>query len=184
MKHEALTDAISMLDDGLIEEAQQPFHKRRASSAIKLCAAAPACAAAVGAFLLIPRGGSADILIMGEDPSENPVTIRTVDSEPGVIRAFALEYTDIPVNVVSSEKTVISVSAGELYLTGDVEDKVYVESSVELEGNASLLWSVPLWDAYAEYQLTAETGESFRVLVLSFDESTQEWTVKENASPN
>lgn len=183
MKHEALTEAISMLDDELIAEAQEPFRRRRVAPAIRICAAAAACAAAVGAFLLIPRGGRTDILIMGQDPSKQPVAIRTEDSGTGVIRAFALETTDIPVNIVTSEKTVISVSAGELHIVCDEEDTVLAEVPLELNGNASLLWSVNLWDAVAEYELTAQTGESCLVLILSYNESAQEWTVQENAAP-
>ena len=181
MKHEALTEAISMLDDELIAEAQEPFRKRRIAPVIRLCAAAAACAAAVGAFLLIPRGSGADILIMGEDPAGSPVAIRTENNEEiGVIRAFALEYTEIPVSIVSAEKTVVSVSGGELYITGEGEEKVPAASPLELDGNASLVWSVPLWDAGAELELTVRTGADCRVFMLSFDESAQEWTIREN----
>lgn len=181
MKHEALTEAISMLDDELIAEAQEPFRKRRIAPAIRFCAAAAACAAAVGAFLLIPRGSGADILIMGADPTERPVAIRTESNEEvSVIRAFALEYTDIPVSVVSSEKTTVSVSGGELYIIGEGEEKVPAASPLELSGSASLVWSVPLWDAVAELELTARTGAECQVFLLSFDESAQEWTIREN----
>ena len=51
MKNEALQDAVSMIDDKYIEEAQKPFAKRKtASTAIKICFAAAACAAAVCAL--------------------------------------------------------------------------------------------------------------------------------------
>ena len=67
MKNEALQDAISMLDDKYIEEAQKPFAKRKtAPTAIKICFAAAACAAAVCAFVFFPRGRAADILVFGE----------------------------------------------------------------------------------------------------------------------
>ena len=180
MKHEALTEAISMLDDELIAEAQQPFRKRRFSTAVKFCAAAASCAAVVGAFLLIPRGGGVDILVMGVDPSQQPVAVRNEDSgEVGVIRAFALEYTDILVTVNAPGRTAVSVSAGELRLAGDVTASVPAGEALELDGSAELLWSVPLWDGSAEYQLTAQTGNSRRTLLLSYDESAQEWTVRE-----
>lgn len=181
MKHEALTEAISMLDDRLLEEAQQPFRKRSALPlALKACGAAAVCAAAVGAFLLIPRGSGADILVLGENPSVKPVSVKSADVGISAVRAFAIEYTDIPVSISSSEKTVVSISAGELFITGDGEAKVRAETPLELNGGASLLWSVPLLDVSEEYTLTAQTGKHCRILLLSFDESTQEWTVSED----
>ena len=183
MKHEALVDAISMLDDELIAEAQQPFRKRRALPALRLCAAAAACAAVVGAVLLIPRGGvETGILIMGQDPSQQPVSVRIEDngdnSGVSVIRAFAMELTDIPVTITATGRTVVSVSAGELRLAAD-DSASPAESSLELNGSTELLWSVPLWDSIAEFQLTAQTEKSCRILQLSYDESSGEWTAKE-----
>lgn len=181
MKHEALTEAISMLDDRLIAEAQQPFKKRSVLPAVmKLCGAAAVCAAAVGAFLLIPRGSGADILVLGEDPSVNPVSVKSADIGISAVRAFAIEYTDIPVEIVSSEKTVVSVSAGELFITGSGEADIRAELPLELNGGASLMWSVPLLDISAEYTLTAQTGDNCRVLLLSFDEGAQEWVIRDN----
>ena len=55
MKHEAFSEAVSMIDDRFVEEAQKPFRKRKSAPAIKLCFAAAACAAAICAFLFIPR---------------------------------------------------------------------------------------------------------------------------------
>ncbi len=179
MKHEALTDAISMLDDELLAEAQEPFLKRRiAPSAIKICAAA----AAVCALLMIPRGGGADILIMGKDPSDNPVAIRTEVDEAVAIRAFAMECTEIPVEVVSSEKTVISVSSGDIFIIGEGTDTVPAETPLELNGSASLMWSIPLCDTSEEFRLTAQTEKNCHTLLLSFDEILQEWTVQEIAA--
>ena len=183
MKHEALTEAISMLDDRLIDEAQQPFKMRSALPAVmKLCGAAAVCAAAVGAFLLIPRGSGADILVFGEDPSVKPISLKNDESDIGVARAFAIEFADIPVEITSSEKTVVSISAGELFIAGSGEADVRAELPLELNGGASLMWSVPLNDIGEEYTLTAQTGENCRVLLLSFDESAQEWTIMENSA--
>lgn len=186
MKHEALTDAISMLDDDLVAEALEPFRKRRYAPVIRLCAAAAACAAVVCGFLLIPKDSGTNILVMGADPSVSPVAVNTEvsggDDEVSVVRAFALDCTDIPVSVVSSGKTVVSVSAGELYITDGNEERTPADSPLELNGNASLLWSVPLWDSSARFELTVQTGDSCRVLLLSYDENAQEWTVTERSA--
>lgn len=185
MKHEALTEAISMIDDELLAEAQQPSKRRSAFPAVlKICMGAAACAAAVGLFLLIPRGGSSDILVYGEALSKAPVTVRTEpDAEDNggavAIRAFAMECTDIPVEVVAAEKTVVSISGGELFIAGENADKVPAECPLELTQNTSLIWSVPLWDEAAEHELTAQTASQSRVLLISFDERTREWTIRE-----
>ncbi|MDY4588083.1 MAG: hypothetical protein SPD47_06500 [Oscillospiraceae bacterium] len=185
MKQEALTQAISMIDDELLAEAQEPSKWRRAfPTALKICIGAAACAAAVGVSLLIPRGGSAGILVYGEDPSKAPVAVRTVtDTEDNAdayaARAFALECTDIPVEVVTTEKTVVSISGGELFIAGENEDIVPAECPLELDRNTSLVWSVPLWDGAAEHELTAQWGSRSRVLIISFDENAGEWTIQE-----
>lgn len=185
MKQEALTQAISMIDDELLAEAQQPSARRRAfPTALKICIGAAACAAAVGLSLLIPRGGSAGILVYGVDPAKAPVAVRTVtDAEDNAgayaARAFALECTDIPVEIVATEKTVVSVSGGELFIAGENTDTVPAECPLELTQNTSLIWSVPLWDGAAEHELTAQAGNNIHVLLISFDESTGEWTIQE-----
>lgn len=182
MKHEALEDAVSMLDDKYIEEAQKPFPKRKAAPlAIKICFAA-ACAAAVCAFLFIPQGKSADILISGKNPSENPVVVRSYDNEAGVIRAFAIEYLDIPVSFTSSDKTIVSISDGTLYVEGNKENVYNADFELELFGNASLVWTVPLNDTSVEYELTAQTGKHSRVLALSYNEVEKKWTVREKSA--
>ena len=181
MKNEALQDAISMLDDKYIEEAQKPFAKRKtAPMAIKICFAAAACAAAVCAFVFFPRGRAADILVFGENPSASPIAVRSYDNEAGVIRAYAVESVDIPVNITSSDKSVVSISGGTLYVEGAKGN--VCNSDFELFGNASLVWNVPLDDRSAEFTLTAQTGNHSRVLALSFDEGENKWTVREKSS--
>ena len=182
MKNEALQDAVSMIDDKYIEEAQKPFAKRKtASTAIKICFAAAACAAAVCAVVFIPHGKAADILISGKNPSASPVAVRSNDSEVGIIRAFAVEYIDIPVSINSSEKNVVSISGGTLYIEGAKETVYDADFELELFGNASLVWTVPLDDKTAEFTLTAQTGNHSRVITLSFDESENKWTVSEKS---
>ncbi|MGN1339082.1 MAG: hypothetical protein ACI4WS_02200 [Oscillospiraceae bacterium] len=174
-----------MLDDELVAEAQQPFRKRGHAPVIRLCAAAAACAAAVFGLLLIPKGG-ADILVMGSDPAAGPVAVDTRqdsgnENEVSIIRAYALEPTDIPVSIAASGRTVITVSAGELYITDDGE-RVPASSPLKLNGNASLIWSVPLWDGTNEFELTMQSGGSSRILRLSCDQTTQEWTIAESSA--
>lgn len=179
MKHDALTQAISMLDDDLIAEAREPFSKRSYAPFIGICSAAAVCAAAVGAVLFLPFGSGTELLIMGQDPSEKAVTLHSEpNTQARAISAFSFDCTDIPVSVVSSGSTVISVSCGELYVL-DGAEKVPATSPLELDGDASLVWSVPLWDSALQLELTAQTGKECRVLMLRFDEELQEWTITE-----
>lgn len=183
MKNEALQDAVSMIDDKYIEEAQKPFAKRKiAPTAIKICFAAAACAAAVCAVVFIPHGKAADILVSGKNPSASPVAVRSYDNEVGVIRAFAVEYIDIPVSITSSEKSVVGISGGTLCVEGDKENVYNADFELELFGNASLVWTVPLGERSDEYELTLRTGKHTRVLALSFDEGENKWTVREKSA--
>ena len=183
MKHEALTDAISMLDDDILAEAQEPFRRRSAAPILmKSCLAAAALCAAVAGFLLIPKSGGVDVLIMGEDPSRQPVAISSGDSGlVSAVRAFSLEYTEIPVEIKSAQKTIISISGGELYLSGEGNERVPAASPYEVDGSGSLIWSVPLWDSVAEFELTAAVGGEVRIYSLSFDEAQQVWNITERS---
>lgn len=178
MKHEAFSDALSMIDDKFVVEAQKPIAKRSfAPTVIKIGFAAAACAAAVCAFILFPRGNSADILISGEKPSAGPVIVRSYDNNSvGVIRAYAIEYLDIPVSITSSEKSVVEISGGTLRCEGNNEQ---ADTRFEVFGNASLVWNVPLDDKSAEFTLKVQTGNQTRVFELSFDESESKWTMCE-----
>lgn len=175
MKHEALSDAVSMIDDKFIAEAQEPFQKRSSSPLIiKICAAA-ACAAAA-AFLLIPRGQSADILIYGENPAKNPVAVRFVDSKNSVARAFSIEIADIPVTVSTSGKTEVSVSNGGLFLSEN-GSRTPAENPLTLEKSAEILWSVPLTDKAQQSTFTVKTAKQSQILTLSFDEGSGNWII-------
>ena len=175
MKNEALSDAVSMIDDRFIAEAQEPFQKRRSSPLIiKICAAA-ACAAAA-AFLLIPRGQSADILIYGENPAKNPVAVRSVSSENSAARAFSIEIADIPVTVSAAGKTEVSVSSGELFLNEN-GSRTPAENSLTLEKSAEILWSVALTDKEQQSTLTVKTAKQSQILTLSFDEGSGNWII-------
>ena len=54
MKHEAFVDAVTMLDDDIIAEAQEPFRRKSRAKVIGFCSAAAACAAVIGAVQLLP----------------------------------------------------------------------------------------------------------------------------------
>lgn len=181
MKHEAFTDALSMIDDKFVEEAQKPAVKRSfAPTVIKIGFAAAACAAAVCAFIFLPKGNAADILISGEKPSAGPVVVRSYDDNSvGVIRAYAIEYVDIPVSITSSDKSVVGISGGTLRLDFDKENVYNADYKLELFGNASLVWNVPLDDKSAEFTLKVQTGNQTRVFELSFDESENKWKMCE-----
>lgn len=173
MKHEALSDAVSMIDYRFIAEAQEPFQKRSSSPLIiKICAAA-ACIAA--AFLLIPRGQSADILIYGENPAKNPVAVRLIESENSA-RAISIEIADIPLTVSAAGKTEVSVSSGELFFNEN-GSRTPAENPLTLEKSAEILWSVPLTDKKQQSTLTVKTAKQSQILTLSFDEGSGNWII-------
>lgn len=171
MKNEALSDAVSMIDDRFIAEAQEPFQKRCSSPLkIKICAAA-ACIAA--AFLLIPRGQSADVLIYGENPAKKPVTVRLVENENSA-RAISIEFADIPVTVSAAGKTEVSVSSGELFFN---ENRTPAENPLILEKSAEILWSIPLMDKEQKSTLIVKTAKQSQILTLSFDKGSGSWII-------
>lgn len=180
MKHEAFTEAISMLDDKFVEEAQKPFAKRNSAPAIRICFAAAACAAAICAFLFIPRGKPADILVHGENPSASPVSVLSEKGRSGDIAIQLIEITKIPVEITAEGKTAVSVSEGTVSLADNSSENA--GSSIEIDGKASLLWSVVLGSESEEFTLTAKTGNHSRVLSLVFDKDANGWVIRENSA--
>ncbi len=180
MKHEAFVDAVTMLDDDIIAEAQEPFRRKSRAKVIGFCSAAAACAAVIGAVLLLPGGNDVDILVMGRELSDSPIALSSgnADSERAAISAYSLEPTDIPVSIDAHGLTVVTVYGGEIYQEGLTQP---AETPLEITGSSALVWSVPLWDASREFTLTAQTGNHCRILRLSFDDSLQEWTVSESS---
>ena len=179
MKHEAFVDAVSMLDDDIISEAQEPFHRGSRARIIAFCSAA-ACAALTGLFLLPGEKGS-DIIVMGKDISEGAVVIGSesgFSDDIAAVRAFSLEPTDITISISARDTTVITVSGGEIYTENS---EVPVETPLEISETTSLVWSVPLWRASQDLTLTVQTGNNCRVLLISYDDSLQEWTITESS---
>ena len=179
MKHEAFVDAVSMLDDDIIAEAQEPFRRKIHARLIVSCSAAAACAAVLGAILLLPERNGADILVMGKDISDGAVVVGN-DSADGsgepAVRACSFEMITIPVTISASEPAVVSISSGELFSQGT---DLPAETPLEISESTSLVWNVLIWDATQEFTLTVQTGDNCRTLMVSFDDSMQEWTVKE-----
>lgn len=180
MKHEAFSEAVSMIDDKFIEEAQKPFPKRKSAPAIKICFAAAACAAAICAFLFVPRGKPADILVRGENPSASPVSVLSKKGRSGDIVIQLIEITEIPVEITAEDKTNVSVSVGTISLAENGSENA--GSSIEIDGKASLLWNVVLENADEEYTLTATTGNHSRVLALVFDKSANNWVIRDKSA--
>jgi len=178
MKHEAFTKAVSMLDDKFVEEARKPFPKRSSAPALRICFAAAACAAAICAFLFIPRGKAADILVRGENPSVSPVAVTSEDDKNDAVRTHAFEIAEIPVEITADGKTTVSVSDGTVSLVG----KNAASSELEIDKNAEILWSVVLANTNEEFTLTAKTGNHSRVLTLMFDEGANGWVIREKSA--
>lgn len=180
MKHEAFTEAISMLDDKFVEEAQKPFAKRNSAPAIRICFAAAACAAAICAFLFVPRGKPADILVHGENPSAAPVAAVSEASGNPAIRTHAFEIAEIPVEITAEGKTAVSVSGGTVSLAEN--GSVNAKNELEIDGKAALLWSVVLGSESEEFTLTAKTGNHSRVLSLVYDRDANGWVIREKSA--
>lgn len=180
MKHEAFVDAVTMLDDDIIAEAQEPFRRKSHAKVIGFCSAAAACAAVIGAVLLLPGGNSVDILVMGRELSDSPIALSSgnSDADRAAISAYSLEPTDIPVSIDAHGLTVVTVYGGEIYKEGLTQP---AETPLAITGSSVLVWSVTLWDSSREFTLTAQTGNHCRILRLSFDDSLQEWTFSESS---
>lgn len=139
MKHEAFVDAVTMLDDDIIAEAQEPFRRKSRAKVIGFCSAAAACAAVIGAVLLLPGGNGVDILVMGRELSDSPIALSSgnADSERAAISAYSLEPTDIPVSIDAHGLTVVTVYGGEIYQEGLTQP---AETPLEITGSSALVW--------------------------------------------
>lgn len=180
MKHEAFSEAVSMIDDRFVEEAQKPFRKRKSAPAIKLCFAAAACAAAICAFLFIPRGKAPDILVRGENPSLGPVEVLSENGRSGAIAVHMIETAEIPIKINVGGKTAVSVSGGVIFPVGNSAAKA--SSELEINESAEIMWSVVLASADEEFTLSAKTGNQVLILELAFDEGANGWVIREKSA--
>lgn len=180
MKHEAFSEAVSMIDNKFVEEAQKPFRKRKSAPAIKICFAAAACAAAICAFLFIPRGKASEILVRGENPSASPVEVLSENGRSGAIEVHMIEAAEIPIEINVGGKTDVSVSGGEIFTAGNGAAKA--SSELEINESAEIIWSVVLASADEEFTLSAKTGNQIRILELAFDKDANGWVIREKSA--
>lgn len=170
MKHEALTEAITMIDDKFIAEAQE-ITPRKAAYLPKIFTFAGAAAAAViAAVMLLPKSGG-EILVYGSR-LDAPAAI-TPDSG-GIARASVFMQAEIPLEI-KAEKAAVTVSDGEIFLADSAD--VPLELPAEISGDTQLVWIVPLDSNGNAPTLTVASDKETSTFNVSFDEETGVWFI-------
>lgn len=173
MKHDVMLDAITQLDDALIEDAEKETRKRPRLRPVQGALAAAACLmlALIPVFSL---PGSAEISLGGYTVSDSPVPI------DGGIAAYAIRdvhpagEVEVTFSVDAEKKTRLTVSDGVLF-TAEAEG-----AALTLSSPADVTWRIESADPDICYRLTA--GKD--VYLLKYDNTLAGWFFQKEAAPH
>lgn len=172
MKHEALVNAISEIDEQLLAEARSIRPARRMNTALTWCAAAAAClAVAFCAAAILGAGGSTEVLVHGQEISAaGYICAEQQNNNDEFVPRMASTLMQIPVEISSQGKTDITVSSGELCVVSADGERLFVGGEYTVSSAAVLLWSVSADDTAAQYRMTITGRKTSSTIVLSYEE--------------
>lgn len=135
-KSEKLSDAIGMVDEEIVAEADEKrisssdnsVKNKRRENIIRISAAAAACAAVAGGVLLIGGNGGGNISDIIDEPAAHTTTVPTASTVPD-------EDTDGYVIGGPSANTTVAPTTPDGYVGGDtdIETELYAETIAEAE---------------------------------------------------
>lgn len=135
-KSEKLSDAIGMVDEEIVAEAEEKrisssdnsTKNKRRGNIIRISAAAAACAAVAGGVLLIGGNGGGNISDIIDEPAAHTTTVPTASTVPD-------EDTDGYVIGGPSANTTVAPTTPDGYVGGDtdIETELHAETIAEAE---------------------------------------------------
>lgn len=172
MKHEQLAQAMTLLDDDLLEEARLAAPRKKVIPWPRWAAAAAACLALVLTLRLWPADGT--LFSCGVSVGTEPIPVSDDIAPQSFLERSVSEPLSLSLELKLRRESTIRVSAGTLQLlSGDAQPS----EGTELfgSGRLSLEWTIE--DAHPGecYRMTA--GES--VYLLVYDSSCGSWTIFE-----
>lgn len=177
MKNERLVEAISEIDDDLLEDALVPVKKPLPIWRTVLPAA---CAAAiVGAVVMFnfTLGSTEKIQVFGEKITyENSLFLKNAGGE--YAPRTASQMCVIPLEISGKGTAALSAESGELSAKNKPEGQQCFGAECEVSLPAKLFWSVNLDDTSKVHTLHIKTQKTDLAITVEFDEIEQDWSVK------
>ena len=172
MKHEQLAQAMTLLDDDLLEEARLAAPRKRPILWPRWAAAAAACLALVLTLRLWPGGG--EVFFRGASVGMEPIPVSDGVATYSFPGRSVPEPLSLSLELKLKPESTVRVSAGTLrLLSGDAQPAAGTELSGG--GRLSLEWTVESARPWERYTMTV--GE--RVYLLAYDGSCGSWTIFE-----
>ena len=174
MKHEQLAQAMTLLDDDLLEEARLAAPRKRPIPWPRWAAAAAACLALVLTLRLWPGGG--EVSFRGVSVGTEPIPISdgiATQSFPGRSVPEPLSLS-LELELKLKPESTVRVSAGTLRLLSG-EAQPAAGTALSGSGRLSLEWTIESARPGERYTMTVEE----RAYLLAYDDSCGSWTIFE-----
>lgn len=175
MKNEAMSRAITGIDDELIMSAYSAAPSRRLNiKVLGVCAAA--CIAVICCITIALRSGGPEISVYGQDITKNTVVIAPDGPDGTSTRQYEGDGICIPISLKTKTDLTIKVSYGELDVTSGNSESAEDDSGIlNVSGSADIVWSIESPDKDKAYELQINGGE--RVYGLSYDTVSGKWQI-------
>lgn len=178
MKHETLVNAITEIDDDLINDA----HNIPATKIIhwqRWCAAA-ACFLVIiaAAFLYFPRGDTV-ITVLEKQLTSQPFVI----SESNAVAASRRRNQEatvqfaVSLNVDVAKNTNISVSSGTMQVfDSETSTLIYEGVNFETEKDVFIIWTVEASEQITRFEMSLTNQKTTDTVILSYS-NNQKWII-------
>ena len=175
MKNEMLVEAISAIDDDLLEDALAPVKKPLPIWKAVIPAACAAAIIGTVAMVNFTFGSSDRIQIFGEKITYgNSLYLKNAGGQgPRTISQMCV----IPVEINGNGSAVLSTESGMLYEQNNTEEQQCYGTECEVPLPAKLFWSVYLEDTSKVHTLQIKTQKTDSAITLKFDENVRDWSV-------
>ena len=180
MKNEFMARAMSHIDDGLIEEANEAPVRRakvltpRTINMITRFGSIAACAILVLGVMLIGRMAGNDVLLYGESVSDSPRTITEYmpRAMTHLVDPALITEVSLPLEFEFRKETTLTLADGDMSVIDKDGNTVYTGNSYTVKGAVSICVQLPP-DATEGVIMTDRGYE----IVLSKEEGSGVWLV-------
>lgn len=180
MKNEKMAQAMSYIDDALIEEANETAAPKgkvltgRFMQSISRYGSIAACLLVVIAIVLVTRAGTNDVLLYGESISGSPKTITEYMPRSVVHLVEPATFTEVslPLELEFKTKTQLTLDVGEMIILDKNGDTLFQGSEYAANGKTSICLAFPSDVTSA----TIRTNRGYNI-VLTKDIESGVWCV-------
>ncbi|MBQ8497145.1 MAG: hypothetical protein IJ489_06820 [Clostridia bacterium] len=174
--------------DGLRERvlsscAEYPKARRNLPAMLRTISSAAACLALVVVLSVFTMGRFGDASVSVSGDAILPESSVSVYPEHGVAPLSAqptgksIPAVSFPIALSLSEKTKITVSAGEMQMTDDTDESVSFGSALTADGEILIHWYVNPNDTENAFVMTLRGALKSETLTLAYNEINDTWTI-------